>query len=297
METEVDQEIIKAAQDRLLEKRRELGLSETGAPTRLTTSSRNEFELIVAKIKCRHGVERSETCPECEEESRAYDEAREKRAAEEAERREIEARKDAEREAERIRERFEHPEIWLQKYGVPKKFISCSFDSFKGGEKIKEILRTFPEQSILLSGTTGSGKTHLAIATLRGLVQRDAIPKAAGYFSEDAVFTTVPDLLLAIRSSFSRNDDEAELVGKYTNPAVLVLDDLGADKATEWAITTLYLIIDKRNKELQPTIITTNLTMQEIENQYGARIASRLSDMRIINIAMPDYRKRRRGIS
>jgi DNA replication protein DnaC len=73
----------------------------------------------------------------------------------------------------------------------------------------------------------------------------------------------------------------------------LCLDDLGAEKTTEYAITTLYLIIDRRIRNEMQTIITTNLSLDEIEATLGARIASRLAEMKIIKINMPDYRKKR----
>ena len=247
-------------------------------------------------LKCNHGNPLGK-CEKCQKEAESWEE-REKRYAEE-ERIEAERQK-AEKKAAEMDERQRNPEKWLKDYGVPKKFLSCSFENYQGGGKIKEILHTFPGQSILLSGTTGCGKTHLAIATLRKLIQEDSIPSVNTYINwsavkniKGAVFTTTPDLLLEIRSSFSKNSDEKELVDRYTKPSVLVLDDFGADNPTEWAVTTLYLIIDNRNKELMPTIVTTNLSMQEIENQYGARIASRLADMKIVNIKMPDWRKKR----
>lgn len=267
------EEIINQAQDRLLEKRKTLGM-ETGNPTPLIVSLPDRD--VYTPPKCReHGI----TLGECE----LCNEANERRYREYEEE---EARKIAKTKERIAKERNEHPEKWLEKYNVPRKFMGCSFDNFRGGEQVKEICRTFPSKSILLSGKTGCGKTHLAVATLRDMVRRDAIQYTA-------IFTTTPELLLDIRSCYSSNGDEKDLVEKYSTPAILILDDLGADKATEWAISTLYLIIDRRNKDMKETLITTNLTMEGIENQYGARIASRLSDMVIVEIKMPDYRKKR----
>lgn len=111
-----------------------------------------------------------------------------------------------------------------------------------------------------------------------------------------AKFITVPNLLMAIRDSFKDGAVETEkaIVDRFTVYPFLILDDLGADRATEWAIETLYLIIDGRDANLKPTFITTNLSIPEIEKLYGARIASRIAGMEIIKIDMPDYRKKRR---
>ena len=135
---------------------------------------------------------------------------------------------------------------------------------------------------IVLRGETGCGKTHLAVA----LIQH------AGH----GYFTTVPELLLRIRSTFNEGllrETEADVIDDICRHDLLVLDDLGAEKTTEYAITTLYIIIDRRIRDAKRTIITTNLSLKEIEEKLDARIASRLSGMQNIKINMPDYRKKR----
>ena len=109
------------------------------------------------------------------------------------------------------------------------------------------------------------------------------------------MFVTVPELLFEIRQTFKDDSFESEksIVDKYSGVSLLVLDDLGAEKTTEWAESTLYLIIDRRNRDEKWTIVTSNLTLPEIEQTLGARIASRLSDMKVVNIKLPDYRKKR----
>jgi DNA replication protein DnaC len=172
--------------------------------------------------------------------------------------------------------------------GVSPKYLKCRFDNFTGGEKIINVLGTLAktDDSIVLTGPTGCGKTHLAVALLAEYSCID---------STDPVFVTVPELLLKIRTCFGPKATltEEELINNYASCEVLVLDDLGAEKESEFVIVTLYLIIDRRNRYGRKTIITTNLSLSEIEEKLGARIASRLSEMKIIKINMPDYRKRR----
>lgn len=258
--------IIAEAQARLLQKR----ATETATPTLSIVSSQNDIAERLAKRKCRHG-NLARGCAECEIE---YQAAEAKRIADQEK-----------AESERIENIRKNPGLFLSKFGVPKGYIGCSFENFKSGDKAKQLLIDASRESILLSGKTGCGKTHLAVALLNNI-----LPVIADL---NVRFETAPEILLSIRSCFSKNADEKELVGRYTSPEILVVDDLGADKATEWAISTMYLIFDYRIRELKQTIVTTNLNMQEIENQYGARIASRLSIMKIINLQMPDYRKRR----
>ncbi|MFH0771312.1 MAG: ATP-binding protein [Candidatus Omnitrophota bacterium] len=168
--------------------------------------------------------------------------------------------------------------------GVSIKYQDYSFDNFKGNEKLVRDLRDIKVESIILSGKTGCGKTHLAISMLREANLRWA-----------AYFITIPELLLKIRGSFDSqsNETEEEIIAKFSDYELLVLDDLGAEKTTEYSITTLYLILDRRNRENRRTIITTNLSLQDIEETLGARIASRLADMKFIKINMQDYRKNR----
>lgn len=173
----------------------------------------------------------------------------------------------------------QHPYI----FGLPPKYNNKSFVDIQGLPQIVEGLRAYTE-SVFIHGPTGTGKTHLAIATAKESI------------CESAIFVTAPELLLAIRSCFSdgaaRREDD--LIQEYTSTDLLILDDLGAEKSTEYSITTLYLIIDRRDRSLKRTIITSNLSLQEISEKLDARIASRLSSMKIVNLSkLPDYRKKR----
>lgn len=271
-------EVITQAQERLEKKRldRKTQGMETGPLILSISSALNEWEERLPK--CVHGIRVNLVCEECKA-THALALAKDRREKELASKVYEEGKR---------KSREENPERWLKEYQVPAKFMGCSFDNFTGGDQVKAICRTFPKESILLSGKTGCGKTHLAVATLREFIIKSETP-----IYSNPIFITSPELLLHIRSCFATNSDEFALVDRYSKAPVLILDDLGADKATEWAVNTLYLIIDRRNKDLLPTFITTNLSIQEIENQYGARIASRLSDMKIVEIKMADYRKRR----
>ncbi|MGV8059794.1 MAG: ATP-binding protein [Smithellaceae bacterium] len=161
-------------------------------------------------------------------------------------------------------------------------YQGCSFETFSGNKKLVNDLRqiSVDRKNVILRGNTGSGKTHLSVSMIRGV--------------QEAKFVTVPDLLLKIRSSFNGGaESEEEIIRRFSEIEVLVLDDLGAEKTSEYSITTLYLILDRRIRDCRQTIITTNLNQLEIEETFGARIASRLSGMENIKINMPDYRKKR----
>ena len=197
------------------------------------------------------------------------------------------------RDKARLKQMRENPENFLRGYKIPRKHLSCSLENYNGNQSVVKLCYEYAKRlhgSLIFSGICGSGKTHLAVGVLRILITNMLIPK------NGALFTTTPELLLDIRQCFKAdsNVDEIELISHYSNIAFLLLDDLGAEKASEWAINTLYLIIDRRNRNEKPTVFTTNLTLKQIANQLGSRIASRLSDCQVIKINMPDYRKLRK---
>ena len=176
----------------------------------------------------------------------------------------------------------EKPMSWPGIYnGVPRLYGNCTLENYQGNENLISELRK-EKDNVVLRGNTGCGKTHLAVAILKMQASRDSR------------FITVPDLLLKIRSSFNGGaESEEEIIKEFSNISMLVLDDLGAEKTSEFAVTTLYIILDRRIRDCRKTIITTNLSQKEIEETFGARIASRLSSMENIKINMPDYRKKR----
>lgn len=196
-----------------------------------------------------------------------------------------------------LKEKQDYPERFLLNFGVPKKHLHCTLDTFKNNSKLIGICQNYLlklDSSILFTGPCGCGKTHLAVSVLREAVKANKIA--------EAIFTTAPELLLEIRQTFQSTPriidgvviSEADVIEKYSNAPFLILDDLGAEKTSEWTITTLYLIIDRRNREEKPTIFTTNMSLSKVEKHLSSRIASRLADCQIIQISMLDYRKSRK---
>ena len=179
--------------------------------------------------------------------------------------------------------------------GIPQAYRECSFDNYKGNEKLINDLKSITVEGVVLRGNTGCGKTHLAIAMAKQIPTEDKQQRGSWETIPGTLFTTAPELLLKIRSAF-RDDakqSEEQLIDYYSGCELLILDDLGSEKTSEFAVTTLYVIIDRRIRDCRKTIITTNMSQQEIEQTFGARIASRLSGMVNIKINMPDYRKKR----
>lgn len=118
-----------------------------------------------------------------------------------------------------------------------------------------------PQGWLLLQGGVGSGKTHLAAAVVRQQVN-------AG---NDAHFVSVMEALDRMRAAFGQHteDDYARFLRTVN---LLVLDDLGAERSTEWAQEALFGIIDHRYGARYPLIVTTNCAPEQLDK----RIASRL---------------------
>ncbi|MDT0493132.1 ATP-binding protein [Streptomyces griseus] len=137
--------------------------------------------------------------------------------------------------------------------------------------------------SLLIAGPTGTGKTHQAYGAIRGLL-------AAGVrLRWEAV--TAADLYARLRPR-SGFDSERELQALAKCP-LLLLDDLGAAKTSEWTEELTYRLINHRYERMLPTLITTNLPTPELRTALGDRVASRLAEMteRVI-LTGPDRRRR-----
>ena len=150
-------------------------------------------------------------------------------------------------------------------------------DALDASEDFARTLQSW----LLLEGSYGCGKTHLAAAIANDAVHR-GVP---------TLFITVPDLLDSLR--FAYHDPETTFETRFEdirNADLLVMDDFGTQNATPWAQEKLFQIINYRYTNKLPTVITTNLILDEIES----RIRSRLQDsdfVKYIRITAPDYRR------
>ncbi len=157
------------------------------------------------------------------------------------------------------------------------RFETFSLDYYSGEnkkamEKVLESLKEYAKnlnpksKSLLLFGQTGLGKTHLSLA-----IAGAALEKGLG-----VVYSPVQNLIQKLeKEHFSYNSD-TPILDDVLECDLLILDDLGTEFSTAYAQSLIYNIINSRLLSSKPTIISTNLEMEEIAAKYHNRVASRI---------------------
>ncbi len=186
--------------------------------------------------------------------------------------------------------------------GFPPRYASCTFETYDTKSASQKRARHFAfalatqypavEQGLLLMGDVGVGKTHLAISALRVLSDK-------GFA---CLFYEFGTLLKNIRDSYNPHTMSSELgiLSPVLNTEILLLDELGASKPTDWVRDTLYHIINSRYNQKKMTIFTTNFLDDRVdpkkeilEDRIGVSIRSRLHQMcKTIVIKGDDYREK-----
>jgi DNA replication protein DnaC len=134
----------------------------------------------------------------------------------------------------------------------------------------REIDRNLDEgRGIWFVGDVGTGKTTLAMLVSRAAL--DAGRSVAIY--------SLPRLLAVLREAIDSEDGLLRIVDDLSQVDLLHLDDLGAERATDWVLEQLYAIVNARYEEQRSLVITTNLDPEQLADQLGPRIVSRISEI------------------
>lgn len=200
--------------------------------------------------------------------------------------------------------------IWEQAR-IPRRYQNCSLENFevhndshKDALKIsRRFVKNYPAQEVglLYIGPCGVGKTHLAVAVIRELIEKKRV---------SCLFYDFRELIRDIQSSFTpdSNLSEAEILAPVFDAGVLVLDELGAKRTTAWVEETVFYIINQRYNQKKLTVFTSNYLDTEddqdtresfykksgdsLVDRIGVRLRSRLYEMcKLVEIWGDDYRK------
>ena len=128
---------------------------------------------------------------------------------------------------------------------------------------------TMKPDSLIIMGKSDTGKTHLAAAIANKLIENDKI----------VLMERLTNLLDRIRETYENNTkSENELIKIYSNADMLIIDDLGTEKISNWALEKLYTIIENRNENRLPIIITTRFDKQGLIERF-----SQCQDEQLVN--------------
>ena len=184
------------------------------------------------------------------------------------------------------------PVALLDMSGIPERQRAWTFATFRSMDEAKatalvkvaeaaDAVVAGEAVNMRLVGGTGTGKSHLASAFVRELADHGVA----------ALYVYAPDMLDTIREAYGEGDNAAARYfdGLLIHP-VLVLDDIAADKVTEWAEGRLTALIHARLHAGRSTVVTTDLTDDALAEKLGARIASRLREYQRVDLGTLDMR-------
>ena len=174
-----------------------------------------------------------------------------------------------------------------QKAAIPKRFQECNFDNYVTTTPQQKLAlstaRSYAENfeqvqergdNLIFCGAMGNGKTHLSAAIINDLILY--VP----WGSTPPLYTTLHEMIRAIRGTWGRDADETETeVERYRNADLLVVDEIGVSLGGEAERNQLFDVLDGRYRDVKPTVIISNLSEKELRECLGTRIFDRLTEI------------------
>ena len=147
---------------------------------------------------------------------------------------------------------------------------------------IKKFADSFSRTSgsLLFCGSTGLGKTHLALAVMNELTEK----------GHNCLYYTAWKLLKRMQDEHFGRDD-GSLSDELSDGELLIIDDLGSEYETPFSKAAVYELINESQLIGRPMIICTGLSLSQLEERYGQKVASRLNAFEIVSFTGSDIRQ------
>ena len=164
----------------------------------------------------------------------------------------------------------------------------AAWDPLVGNEKLLQAITRYVDHwptmqsesiGLLIHGSPGIGKSFAAFALANELIMR---------YETVAIAVSSIGLLNRLRDTYGYKGAAAEnIIKRLENASLLVLDDLGAEQKTEWATTALYEIIDSRYRGGKPMVVTTNLSLEQLQAKLSAGDGVSRTYDRLVEMCLP----------
>lgn len=189
------------------------------------------------------------------------------------------------------RKRFQFRTLQHGAAKIPKRFADKSFADFMVSSPAQQValdacvdyVDNFSKHKregrcMLLLGKVGTGKTHLATSAVSFLINEHMVK---------AIYRTVGSVIGDIKATFSdkSGETEAHIMRELIGADLLVLDEVGATKQSEFELATLFSIINGRYEQGRPMIIVSNLSPAELNDALGVRCVDRIRENGCIGVA------------
>lgn len=190
-----------------------------------------------------------------------------------------ERRAEAQKQADRAREQMEY---LIGEAAIPARFIGRTLENFNCTTNAQraalQIAREFAEDfeanakrgmSLIFSGLPGTGKSHLATAILQALM-----PQHCG------LYTTCMNVIRSVRGTWRKDSErsETQVLNAYADVPLLVLDEIGVQYGTDGEQTILFDVLDRRYRDMKPSIFLTNQDKKGFKEFIGERTFDRLTE-------------------
>lgn len=182
--------------------------------------------------------------------------------------------------------------------GIPQRFRSIALEDYavanEGQRRALTVLTRYAERfeerrsvggGLILIGLPGTGKTHLMCGLARKLLDRWSVR-----------YVDCWTMIMEIKATFKRSSSETEeaVIRRYTDPDLLLLDEIGVQYGTDAERAIIHRVIDLRYQAVKPTVVAGNLDLEGMAQYLGERAVSRLHENggMVLNFDWADHRKR-----